>query len=250
MERTPALELTDLSVAYRDSLALNQASLTVPEGVSLALLGPNGAGKSTLMKAALGLVPTLGGRALFFGSPLARVRRRVGYMPQAAEVDWDYPATVGDVVAQASLARRSWLARPRTEDRRRVQDALAAVGLTDLADRHIAELSGGQKQRTFMARILAHDPDLFFMDEPFAGVDAATERTLFSVLEMLVEAGKTLVIVHHDLSSVTSICQWACLMSAGRVISSGPLSQAFTTETVHEAYGISDALFSAQRDRS
>lgn len=240
---SPALEVADLTVAYQDNLALSHASLSLPAGESLALLGPNGAGKSTLMKAILGLIPTLTGTTRIFGAPLAQVRRRIGYMPQAADVDWDYPATVGDVVAQGTYARLGWFRRPGAAEREAVANALATVGIAELADRHITELSGGQKQRTFMARILAQHPDFFFMDEPFAGVDAASERTLMGVLDMLVSQGKTLVIVHHDLASVASICTWSCLLSGGAVVSVGPLEQAFTAQAVHEAYGISDDLF-------
>lgn len=240
----PALEIRDLTVAYRDNLALSHASLTLPEGEAIALLGPNGAGKSTLMKAALELIPALTGEVKVFGKPLAQVRNRIGYMPQAAEVDWDYPATVGDVVAQGTYAKLGWFRRPGARERAIVTDALQTVGIAELADRHITELSGGQKQRTFMARILAQQPDFFFMDEPFAGVDAASERALMQVLDMLVSQGKTLAIVHHDLASVSSICTWACLLASGKVVSVGPLSEAFTTESIHAAYGISDEILS------
>ena len=175
------------------------------------------------------------------------MRRRIGYMPQAADVDWDYPATVGDVVAQGTFGRLGWFKRPGTAEKQIVRESLETVGIAKYADRHITELSGGQKQRTFMARILAQRPDFLFMDEPFAGVDAASERTLMSVLDMLVSEGKTLVIVHHNLASVADICTWACLLAEGKVVSVGPLAEAFTTETVHTAYGISDDIFTGVR---
>ena len=168
-------------------------------------------------------------------------------MPQAADVDWDYPATVGDVVAQGTFGRLGWFKRPGTAEKQIVRESLETVGIAKYADRHITELSGGQKQRTFMARILAQRPDFLFMDEPFAGVDAASERTLMSVLDMLVSEGKTLVIVHHNLASVADICTWACLLAEGKVVSVGPLAEAFTTETVHTAYGISDDIFTGAR---
>lgn len=242
-----ALEVDDLTVAYQDNIALSHTSLSLPTGEALALLGPNGAGKSTLMKAILGLIPTLTGSVQIFGKPLNQMRRRIGYMPQAADVDWDYPATVGDVVAQGTFGRLGWFKHPGTAEKQIVRESLETVGIAKYADRHITELSGGQKQRTFMARILAQRPDFLFMDEPFAGVDAASERTLMSVLDMLVSEGKTLVIVHHNLASVADICTWACLLAEGKVVSVGPLAEAFTTETVHTAYGISDDIFTGAR---
>ncbi|RRD28906.1 metal ABC transporter ATP-binding protein [Actinomyces bowdenii] len=232
--------IESLSVAYHDRLALRSVSLTVPPGEVMAILGPNGAGKSTLVKAAMGLVPALSGTVSFYGEALDRARRRVAYMPQAAEVDWDFPTTVRDVVTMGTYGRLGWCRRPGAAERRGVEQALEAVGIADLAGRQISELSGGQKQRTFVARILAQDPDLFIMDEPFAGVDAASERAIVEVLAGLREAGRTIVIVHHDLSTVRRFCSWATLLSDGDLIATGPLEEAFTTEAVHRAYGMLD----------
>lgn len=232
--------IESLSVAYHDRVALRAVSLTVPPGEVMAVLGPNGAGKSTLVKAAMGLVPTLAGTVRFFGRDLDRARRRVAYMPQAAQVDWDFPTTVRDVVAMGTYGRLGWWRRPGAAERRSVEAALESVGIPDLAGRQISELSGGQKQRTFVARILAQDPDLYIMDEPFAGVDAASERAIVDVLLGLRQAGKTIVIVHHDLSTVRRFCSWATLLSDGSLVSTGPLEEAFTTEAVHQAYGLLD----------
>ncbi|WP_336249951.1 ABC transporter ATP-binding protein [Stomatohabitans albus] len=236
-ESTCPCAANNLTVAYRDRVVLHDVSIEVPSGAVMGILGPNGAGKSTLLKAIMGLVPCLDGQSIFFGSSLNQSRRRVGYMPQAAEVDWDFPTTVLDVVTMGTYGSLGWWRRPGQKERQRAIDALDQVGIADLADRQISELSGGQKQRTFVARILAQDPDLFFMDEPFAGVDVVSERAIRKVLTQLREAGKTIVIVHHDLSTVREFCTHVTLLNQGRVVASGPLETAFTTEIVQEAYG-------------
>ncbi|MDO5720611.1 MAG: metal ABC transporter ATP-binding protein [Actinomycetaceae bacterium] len=229
--------IDNLTVAYHDRIVLEHASMTLPPGEVMAILGPNGAGKSTLIKSALNLVPPLGGEVRFFGEPLSRVRTRVGYMPQSAEVDWDFPTTVADAVAMGTFGKLGWLRRPGAKEHEAVQRAMETVGISDLADRQISQLSGGQKQRTFMARILAQDPDLYIMDEPFAGVDAASEQAIVNALAQLRQAGKTILIVHHDLATVREFCSWVTLLNNGRVVATGPLSEAFTTENVHKAYG-------------
>ena len=226
-----------LTVAYRDRVVLHDVSVKVPVGAVMGILGPNGAGKSTFLKAAIGLVPCLEGQSTFFDQPLKDSRRRVGYMPQAAEVDWDFPTTVQDVVTMGTYGSLGWWRRPGAKERARALDALDQVGIADLANRQISELSGGQKQRTFVARILAQDPDLFLMDEPFAGVDVVSERAIRDVLTNLREAGKTIMIVHHDLATVRQFCTHTTLLNQGRVVASGPLETAFTTELVQEAYG-------------
>lgn len=232
--------INDMTVAYHDRVVLEKASLTLPPGEVMAILGPNGAGKSTLIKAALGLVPPLAGDVKFFGQPLGKVRRRVGYMPQSAEVDWDFPTTVADAVTMGTFGKLGWLKRPGAKEHQAVQQAMETVAITDLGDRQISHLSGGQKQRTFMARILAQDPDLYIMDEPFAGVDAASERAIVGALAQLKQAGKTILIVHHDLSTVRQFCTWVCLLNAGHVVATGPIATTFTTENVARCYGFSD----------
>ncbi len=233
--------ITDLTVAYHDRIVLEHAHVHLPEGEVMAILGPNGAGKSTLIKSALGLVPPLAGDVKFFGQPLSQVRERVGYMPQSAEVDWDFPTTVADVVTMGTYGKLGWLKRISGEQKRLVTQAMDIVGIRDLADRQISQLSGGQKQRTFVARILAQDPDLFIMDEPFAGVDAASEKAIVRALDKLREDGKTILIVHHDLSTVKEFCTWVTLLNSGKVVACGPLETAFTPDIVHRAYGFDDA---------
>lgn len=236
---SPVCKIDNLSVAYHDRVVLKQVSLDLPAGNIAGIVGPNGAGKSTLIKAALGLIPSLTGETTFFGEPLARVRDRVGYMPQSADVDWDYPATVRDVVLMGTFGKLGWLKRPGRKERAVADEAMETVGIEQLAGRQIGQLSGGQKQRTFLARILAQQPDLFIMDEPFAGVDAASERAITDVLSELRDAGRTIFVVHHDLATLNRFCTWAVLLNV-HLISAGPIASSFTTENLAKAYGLAN----------
>ncbi len=228
------LSIEHLNVFYGERPALADISWEVPRGLT-AIIGPNGAGKSTLLKAALGLVPAEG-TVRFFGTSLAESRARVGYLPQRASVDWDFPASALDVVAMARTPRtRWWGALPRRE-RDAARAALAEVGMEPLADRPIGQLSGGQQQRVFLARCLAQEADLLLMDEPLAAVDAATERDIIRVLQKLVAAGKSVVAVHHDLASVPHIFEHA-LMLNGRVVASGTVADVFTPAMIVTTYG-------------
>ncbi|SEE74811.1 metal ABC transporter ATP-binding protein [Ruania alba] len=229
-----------LSVAYRTEPVLRNVDLEVPTGVVMGIVGPNGAGKSTLIKAMLGLVRPLTGRAEFFDRPLARVRRRVGYMPQSTSVDWDFPTTVLDVVTMGTYGRLGWLRRPGHDERDQARAALEQTGIADLADRQIGELSGGQRQRTFLARALVQAPDLFFMDEPFQGIDARSQQAIVAVLHTLRAQGRTVVLVHHDLATVRDHCDHVTLLN-GRVVASGPAEESFTRENVRTAYEVTGA---------
>lgn len=239
------LQVTGLSVAYQDRLALKHVDVHVPAGQTMAVLGPNGAGKSTLVKAAMGLVPTLTGQVRFFGTSLDAARRRVAYMPQAAEVDWGFPTTVRDVVTMGTYGSLGWFRRPGRRERDAVDAALEAAGITDLADRQISHLSGGQKQRAFVARTLVQDPDLYIMDEPFAGVDVASEQAITQVLVGLRDAGKTVVVVHHDLATVRRFCTWATILNQGELVACGPLEESFTHDNLHRAYGLTEEALGA-----
>ncbi|WP_244963317.1 metal ABC transporter ATP-binding protein [Actinomyces trachealis] len=241
------LQVTGLSVAYQDRLALRRVDVHVPAGQTMAVIGPNGAGKSTLVKAAMGLVPTLTGTVNFFGTNLNAARRRVAYMPQAAEVDWDFPTTVRDVVTMGTYGRLGWFRRPGRREHDAVDAALEAAGITDLADRQISHLSGGQKQRAFVARTLVQDPELYIMDEPFAGVDVASERAITKVLTSLRDAGKTVVVVHHDLATVRRFCTWVTILNQGELVACGPLDDAFTHDNLHRAYGLTEEALGTSR---
>jgi manganese/zinc/iron transport system ATP- binding protein len=235
-ERQPApFEVHGLTVAYGERPVLWDVTWAAPVGLT-AIVGPNGAGKSTLLKAALGLIPALSGSARFFGRPLEEVRSRVGYLPQRASVDWDFPATALDVVCMARYPRISWWGRLPRREVERARAALAEVGLADFAERQIGRLSGGQQQRVFLARALAQDADLYLMDEPFAAVDAATEQAIVAVLRRLVERGRSVVAVHHDLATVATYFSHVLLLN-GRAIAAGPVREAFTPENIAATYG-------------
>jgi manganese/zinc/iron transport system ATP- binding protein len=232
----PAVEVTDLTVAYRDRPVLWDIDWTVPAGVLMAVVGPNGAGKTTLLKAVLGLVSTAAGQALILGRPSREQRHRVAYVPQRGSVDWDFPTSVIDVVLMGTYGQLGWLRRPGREQRRRALDALEKVGMVPLAARQISQLSGGQQQRVFLARALVQDAQVYFMDEPFQGVDAITERAIVTLLQELRAAGRTVVVVHHDLQSVPEYFDWVTLLNV-RKIASGPVREVFTDANLRQAYG-------------
>lgn len=239
---TPPCVVENISAAYRDRLALSGVSFTVPSGEIMAILGPNGAGKSTLIKAMLELIPRVSGKAEFFGKHLSRVRKRIAYMPQSASIDWDFPARVKDVVLMGTYTHLGWLRRPGKKEHQAAQAAMEQLDISDLANRQISELSGGQKQRTFVARALAADADLLVMDEPFAGVDMKSEKTILQVLRSLASSGKTVLLVHHDLATVREFCSSVLLLREGNLVASGPLDTTFTAKNISQAYGIEGAL--------
>lgn len=248
MTTCSALDIRSLSVAYRETPVVTNASLCVPQGTSIGIVGPNGAGKSTLLKAALGIIPKLTGETQFFGTTLDEARSRVGYMPQSASVDWDFPATVSDVVLMGTYGQLKWGHRPSAAHREAAARALDTVGMTEFSSRHIAELSGGQKQRVFLARVLAAEPELLLMDEPFAGIDAASERAIMDVLRGFRAQGSTIVMVHHDLSTLTTYCDHVALINK-EIIATGPISTTLTPENLRRTYGgVIDWLMAGSHD--
>jgi len=235
-EPATAFAVRGLTVSYGQKPAVFSVDMDVPEGSMTAIIGPNGAGKSTLLKAALGLQPALAGSATAFGRPVAEVRDRIAYVPQRASVDWDFPTRVVDVVEMGLYREVGLLGRFRPRHRAKAAEALSRVGMTDFAGRQIGQLSGGQQQRVFLARALAQGADLYLLDEPFAGVDAATEKAIIAVLKALKDEGRTVVAVHHDLSTVTAYFDRVVLMNI-RKVSEGPVREAFTADTLRAAYG-------------
>ena len=233
---TKAIEVTDLTVAYHETPVLWDIDLDVPPGVLLAIVGPNGAGKTTLIKAILGLVRPAAGNVLIYDKPYEAQRRIVGYMPQRGSVDWDFPTNVLDVVMMGRYGALGWIRRPRKHDRGLAMNALEKVGMEKYATRQISRLSGGQQQRVFLARALVQDATVYLMDEPFQGVDATTERAIVALLQELRENGKTVVVVHHDLQTVTDYFDWVTLLNIHR-IASGPVDETFTPENLRETYG-------------
>lgn len=235
-DATLALDVRDLTVAYRDQPVLWDVDLAVAAGRLLAIVGPNGAGKTTFIKAVLGLVPAAAGEVLLFGQPYARARSRVAYVPQRGSVDWDFPTSVLDVVMMGLYGRLGWVRRPGRRERVAAAEALEQVGLAELAERQISQLSGGQQQRVFLARALVQNADLYFMDEPFQGVDATTERAIITLLRTLRAQGKTVLAVHHDLQTVPEYFDEVMLLNVRR-IASGPVGEVFTEENLRRTYG-------------
>ena len=235
-QATKAIEVSDLTVAYRDKPVLWDIDLDVPPGILMAIVGPNGAGKTTMIKAILGLVQPAAGRILIYDKPVQKQRRLIGYVPQRGSVDWDFPTSVLDVVIMGRYGSIGWIRRPGRKEKRLAEQALEKVGLSDFADRQISQLSGGQQQRVFLARALAQNARIYFMDEPFQGVDATTERAIVSILKELRNEGKTVVVVHHDLQTVPDYFDWVTMLNVRR-IAGGPVSDVFTEQNLKLTYG-------------
>ena len=230
------LAIHDLTVAYHRKPVLWDIELNIPEGKLVGIVGPNGAGKSTLLKACLDLIPKTSGWAHIYGKPYRKARHRVAYVPQRESVDWDFPVSALDVVAMGAYRRLGWFRRVSRAETDRARNALDQVGIAHLADRQISQLSGGQQQRVFLARALMQDADLYLMDEPFAAVDAATEQAIVNLLRTLSAEGKTCLVVHHDLATVTNYFDWLVLLNM-RVVASGPAEETFTRENLQKTYG-------------
>ncbi len=235
-QRTTALEIHDLTVSYNRKPVLWGVDLKLPSGVIAGVIGPNGAGKSTLIKTIMGLIPAASGYIKIFDQTLDDVRKRVSYVPQRESVDWEFPASVMDVVLMGRYGQLGLFRRPRKADKDAAMECLEKVGMEAFARRQIARLSGGQQQRVFLARALAQNADIYFMDEPFAGVDAATESAIINLIRKMTEAGKTIIIVHHDLQSASQYFDWVILINM-RLVASGPVSEVFTQELLQKTYG-------------
>ena len=241
-----AIEVTDLTVAYQDKPVLWDIDLDVPPGVLLSIVGPNGAGKTTLIKAILGLVRPAAGNILIYDKPYEAQRRIVGYVPQRGSVDWDFPTNVLDVVMMGRYGALGWVRRPGRQERELAMQALEKVGMEAYTTRQISQLSGGQQQRVFLARALVQDATVYLMDEPFQGVDATTERAIVTLLQELRANGKTVVVVHHDLQTVTDYFDWVMLLNIRR-IASGPVDETFTPDNLRETYGGRIAFMKADK---
>ncbi len=241
------VRVRDLTVAYRETPVLWDVDLDIPEGRLVAIVGPNGAGKSTLIKTILGLVRPASGTVAIYGQPYQRQRRLVGYVPQRGSVDWDFPTNVLDVVQMGLYGQLGWIRRPGRREREIALDCLEQVGMAGFAGRQISQLSGGQQQRVFLARALAQDARVYFLDEPFAGVDATTERAIIDVLHGLRARGKTLVVVHHDLETLREYFDWVVMLNV-RLIASGPTTTTFTREAFHATYGVRGGALSEMFD--
>ena len=236
------LKIRDLTVAYHRKPVIWDIDLSIPEGKLVSIVGPNGAGKSTLIKACLELIPRSSGEVSIYGKSYKKARNKVGYVPQRESVDWDFPVSALDVVAMGTYGKLGWFRRVNKRSKALSMEALERVGLADYAHRQISQLSGGQQQRTFLARALVQDADIYFMDEPFAAVDAATERAIFELLKELQKRGKTVLVVHHDLATVPQYFDWTVLLNM-RVVAAGPTDEVFTQENLRRTYGGKLTLF-------
>lgn len=230
------IEVHDLTVAYHKKPVLWDIDFELPKGQLIGLIGPNGAGKSTLIKAIMGLLPLASGHIRIFGQPLEKMRQILAYVPQRESVDWDFPTDALDVVTMGRYGRLSFLGRPGRKDKEAAMASLKQVGMTEFAHRQISQLSGGQQQRVFLARALTQEADVYLMDEPFAGVDAATEIAIIELLKELKRQSKTVFVVHHDLHTVKDYFDWVMLLNM-RLVKFGPTSKVFTDDNLRQTYG-------------
>ena len=235
-EKRIAVKVEDLTVAYQEKPVLWDIDMEVPEGTLMAIVGPNGSGKTTLIKTILGLVKPAAGRVFIFGRQYRAQQRVVGYVPQRSSVDWDFPTTVLDTVLMGTYGKLGWFRRPGKEERQLSMEALERVGMDAFADRQISQLSGGQQQRIFLARALVQDSLVYFLDEPFTGVDARTEKAIVDILHELRDRGRTILVVHHDLQSLKSYFDWALLLNV-RAMAFGPVDEVVTEENLAMTYG-------------
>lgn len=231
------IKVEDLTVAYDLKPVLWDIDLTLPLGQLIAIVGPNGAGKSTLIKAMLGIHKPISGRTYFSGKEYKEVYKKIAYVPQRGSVDWDFPTTVFDVVLMGRYSHVGWFKRPGKIDKEKTLEALKMVKMDKFLDRQIKELSGGQQQRVFLARALVQEADIYFMDEPFQGVDIMTELAIIEILRELKKLGKTVIVVHHDLETVPKYFDYVTLLNM-KVIASGKVSEVFNDETINKAYKV------------
>lgn len=236
MSDIPAVRVEDLTITYLDTPVVWDVDFAIKSGKLTAIVGPNGAGKTTLLKGILGLIRPLSGHVEIFGQPLDKVKKRIGYVPQKSAVHWDFPTTALDVVLMGRYPHLGWVKRPGKEDREIARRALDTLGMSEFADRQISELSGGQKQRVFLARAIAQEADLYFLDEPFQGVDVKTEKIIVKQLDRLSEQGKTIVAVHHDLHTAPRYFDEVILLNK-RLIAQGPVDDVLRDDILKKAYG-------------
>lgn len=240
-EEASALHVESLSVNFDATSVLWDIHFQIPRGRLVGIIGPNGAGKSTLLKTLLGMTKPLSGKMECFGQPLKKAKKRIAYVPQRSSVDWDFPITAFELVLMGRYGKLGYFAWPKKADREAAKQALELIGMGPYADRQISQLSGGQQQRLFLARALLQDADLYLMDEPFAGVDMATEKAIVALMEQLKRQGKTLLVVHHDLSTVNAYFDWVLMLNTC-LVACGPVAEVFNADTIMRTYGRSHAL--------
>jgi manganese/zinc/iron transport system ATP- binding protein len=237
MTQKIAIQVDDLTVAYNYKPVLWDIDLVIPEGVLMAIVGPNGAGKSTLIKAVLGIIEPIAGSVAIYGEPYKKQRKLVAYVPQKESVDWDFPTTALDVVMMGTYGSLGWIKRPGQKQTKAALEALEKVDMLSFKSRQISQLSGGQQQRIFLARALVQNASIYFMDEPFQGVDASTEIAIINILKELRKAGKTVVVVHHDLQTVPEYFDWVTFLNVKK-IATGAVKDIFNDDNLTKTYGI------------
>lgn len=234
-EKKIALSVSKLTVAYENNVILDNISCVISSGTMLAIVGPNGAGKSTFIKTILGLIKPKSGAVSIFSKKVSEALSLIAYVPQRSLIDWDFPATVYDVVMMGRYGHIGWFKRPGKIDHEKVKNALYAVGLSAYKDRPIKNLSGGQQQRCFLARALVQEPEIYFLDEPFVGVDLATEKAIIQILHQLKQQGKTIIVVHHDLQTLKEYFDWIMLLNVS-IVACGPIAKVLVPEFVCKTY--------------
>ena len=236
MSNQTPLQVEQLSIRYHHKPVLTDVSFSVPAGKTVAIIGPNGAGKSSLLKGIMGLTPVIQGHALFYGKPLSEKRLTTAYVPQREEIDWDFPIDVMDVVLMGRHGQLKFWQRPSQSDREIAEQALKDLQMWGFRERQISQLSGGQQQRVFLARALAQQASLYLMDEPFSGVDVATEKAIIELFKQLKAKGNTVVCVHHDLNTVSEYYDYVVLINS-RLIAAGPTDEVLTQDNLNKTYG-------------
>jgi ABC-type Mn2+/Zn2+ transport system ATPase subunit len=230
------IEISNLSIAYSNQLALENVSIRIPKGQIVGVIGPNGSGKTSLLKGMLELIPIQSGEILFFGKSLNSSRSKIAYVPQRESVDWNFPISVREIVEMGRFNPKKWWRKYDRTDEDIVQLSLEMVGLSDFHDRHIQALSGGQQQRVFLARALAQKADLIVLDEPFSGIDAPSQDAILQVLLELKSAGKSILMVHHDLSAVSRLFDSVILLK-NKLVADGPVHDVLNKQLLSEAFG-------------
>ena len=229
------IKVEDLTIAYEDKPVLWDVELGIKKGILMAIVGPNGAGKSTLIKAMLDLINPVTGEVKFYNEKYGKVRDKIAYVPQRGSVDWDFPTTVFDVVEMGRYGKVGWLKKVRKIDKEKTKEAIHKVEMDEFSDRQISQISGGQQQRVFLARALVQDAEIYFMDEPFQGVDSKTEKSIVNILKKLRDEKKTVIVVHHDLQTVKDYFDYVTFINVS-VIASGPVEEIFTPENIEKTY--------------
>ena len=245
--QNPIISVKNLTVSYNKTPVLWNIDMELPSGMLIGIIGPNGAGKSTLMKALMGVISIHSGKIDFWGKPLSEVRQKISYVPQRGSVDWDFPASVFDVVMMGRYGKLGLFKRPTSKDKDIVEQSLKLLDIQNLKKRHISELSGGQQQRVFLARAISQQADIYLLDEPFAAVDATTESSIIDLLKKMTAEGKTIIVVHHDLNSVTKYFEWLVMLNL-RLVASGSTETIFNNEKLKETYGSNLSLLTEVAD--